>query len=71
MILFLFYILSDILLMTHYKLQKIPDEEDPEVMHNMLKCLRIMFLHGEVFMKASKDHRGFVIWCQENLIIKK
>ncbi|ODN04336.1 Protein unc-79 [Orchesella cincta] len=45
--------------------------KDPEVMHNMLKCLRIMFLHGEVFMKASKENRGFVIWCQENLILKK
>jgi hypothetical protein len=40
-------------------------------MEYLLKSLKIMFLHEEVRLKASKEHRGFVIWCQENLLIKK
>lgn len=51
--------------------QKIPDEEDSEVLYHLLKCLKILFIHGEVMLKASKEHRGFLIWCQEHLLIKK
>ncbi|OXA59651.1 Protein unc-79 [Folsomia candida] len=51
-------------------LKKIPEIEDPELMEYLLKCLKIMFLHEEVMQKAAKEHRGFVIWCQENLLIK-
>jgi len=40
-------------------------------MEYLLKSLKIMFLHEEVLLKAAKEYRGFVIWCQENLLIKK
>lgn len=36
-----------------------------------LQCIYILVLHGDAFTKASKDNRGFFIWCQENLLIKK
>ncbi|CAG7837387.1 unnamed protein product [Allacma fusca] len=55
---------------TYELLKKIPDEEDSELLYHLLKCLKILFIHGEVMQKAAKDHRGFLIWCQENLLIK-
>jgi len=30
-----------------------------------------MCLYGDAFNTAVKDHQGFFIWCQENLLIKK
>lgn len=36
-----------------------------------LECLNKMCLYGDILNTAIKDHRGFFIWCQENLIIRK
>lgn len=36
-----------------------------------MRCLNTLVLHGDAFTKAARDHRGFFIWCQENLLIKK
>lgn len=55
----------------HQLLTELPNIEKPDVLYFMLQCLNIMILHGDAFTKASKDHRGFFIWCQENLLIKK
>lgn len=41
------------------------------MIYYMLQCLYILVLHGDAFTKAAKEHRGFFIWCQENLLIKK
>lgn len=30
-----------------------------------------MALHGDALAKAAREYRGFFIWCQENLLIKK
>ena len=37
----------------------------------VMRCLNTLVLHGDAFTKAARDHRGFFIWCQENLLIKK
>lgn len=52
-------------------LKEIPRIEKPDVLYYMLQCLNILILHGDAATKASKEHRGFFIWCQENLLIKK
>lgn len=52
-------------------LQELPKTEEPDVLYYMLQCLHVMVLHGDILSKAVRDHRGFIIWCQENLIIKK
>lgn len=45
--------------------------EKPDILYYMLQCLNVMCLYGDAFNTAVKDHQGFFIWCQENLLIKK
>lgn len=51
--------------------QELPKVDEPDILYYMLQCLHILCLHGDALTKASKDHLGFLIWCQENLLIKK
>lgn len=51
-------------------LNALPKSSVAELYH-ALQCIHILVLHGDAFTKASKDDRGFFIWCQENLLIKK
>lgn len=37
----------------------------------MLESLYLLVLHGDMLSKNLKDYAGFIIWCQENLIIRK
>lgn len=37
----------------------------------MLQVINILCLNGDAFTKASKEHRGFFIWAQENILIKR
>ncbi|KAF7993840.1 hypothetical protein HCN44_011109 [Aphidius gifuensis] len=41
-----------------------------KLLKEIITCLNILVLHGEAFTTAVKDHQGFFIWCQENLLIK-
>ncbi|XP_045481676.1 protein unc-79 homolog isoform X1 [Harmonia axyridis] len=54
----------------HQLLQELSKVDQPEIMYYMLQCLNILILHGDACTKASKEHRGFFIWCQENSLIK-
>lgn len=45
--------------------------DKPDILYYMLQCLNVMCLYGDAFNTAVKDHQGFFIWCQENLLIKK
>ncbi|XP_073986418.1 UNC-79 domain-containing protein isoform X3 [Rhodnius prolixus] len=54
----------------HQLLKEISVTEDPDVLYYMLNCLYLMCLHGDALAKAVKHHKGFIIWCQENLLIK-
>ncbi|GLH04896.1 UNC79 protein, partial [Gryllus bimaculatus] len=49
---------------------ELPNNQDPDILYHMLRCLNLICLHGDALTKAAKDHRGFLIWCQENLTIK-
>ncbi|KAL3290395.1 hypothetical protein HHI36_023736 [Cryptolaemus montrouzieri] len=51
-------------------LQELSKVNEPDIMYYMLQCLNILILHGDACTKASKEHRGFFIWCQENSLIK-
>jgi len=45
--------------------------DKPDILYYMLQCLNVLCLYGDAFNIAVKDHQGFFIWCQENLLIKK
>lgn len=55
----------------HQLLKELPNIEKPDIRYYMLQCLNVLALHGDALNKAARDHRGFLIWCQENLLIKK
>lgn len=63
--------LSQPLQYIHQLLQELSKVDKPDILYYMLQCLNILILHGDACTKASKEHRGFFIWCQENLLIKK
>ncbi len=51
-------------------LKEVGVHNDADVLYHLLYCLKLMSLHSEVLNKAAKNHRGFLIWCQENLLIQ-
>lgn len=55
----------------HQLLIELPNIEKPDILYFMLQCLNVMALHGDALADAAREHRGFFIWCQENLLIKK
>lgn len=55
----------------HQLLIELPNIEKPDILYFMLQCLNVLALHGDALSDAARDHRGFFIWCQENLLIKK
>ncbi|XP_043278465.1 protein unc-79 homolog isoform X2 [Venturia canescens] len=54
----------------HKLLKEIMTVDKPDILYYMLQCLNILCLHGDAFGTAAKEHQGFFIWCQENLLIK-
>ncbi|XP_060537394.1 protein unc-79 homolog isoform X2 [Cylas formicarius] len=54
----------------HQLLHELSKVTKPDILYYMLKCLNVLILYGDACTKASKEHKGFFIWCQENLIIK-
>lgn len=55
----------------HQLLIELSNIEKPDILYFMLQCLNILALHGDALTDAAREHRGFFIWCQENLLIKK
>uniref|UniRef100_A0A182N8V5 Protein unc-79 homolog n=1 Tax=Anopheles dirus TaxID=7168 RepID=A0A182N8V5_9DIPT len=51
-------------------LKEIPNIDKADILYYVLQCLNFMVLHGDAFVKAARDNRGFFIWCQENMLIK-
>uniref|UniRef100_A0A8W7NZG6 Protein unc-79 homolog n=1 Tax=Anopheles coluzzii TaxID=1518534 RepID=A0A8W7NZG6_ANOCL len=51
-------------------LKEIPNIDKADILYYVLQCLNVMVLHGDAFVKAARDNRGFFIWCQENMLIK-
>lgn len=55
----------------HQLLIELPNIEKPDILYFMLQCLNVLALNGDALSEAAQEHRGFFIWCQENLLIKK
>lgn len=53
----------------HVLLNKLSSSSDADVLYHIVYILKLMALHSEILNKAAKNHRGFLIWCQENLLI--
>uniref|UniRef100_A0A182JSA7 Protein unc-79 n=1 Tax=Anopheles christyi TaxID=43041 RepID=A0A182JSA7_9DIPT len=51
-------------------LKETPKIDKADILYYVLQCLNVMVLHGDAFVKAARDNRGFFIWCQENMLIK-
>ncbi|XP_047183196.1 protein unc-79 homolog isoform X3 [Scophthalmus maximus] len=50
-------------------LQEMSKFEEPDILFNMLNCLKILCLHGECLYLASKDHPQFLAFIQEKMLI--
>ncbi|CAH1714206.1 unnamed protein product [Aphis gossypii] len=62
--------LPDQLQLVYHILKEFPKTNDTSFKYYLLQSLHLVVLHCDTLTKAVKEHRGFVIWCQENLIIK-
>uniref|UniRef100_A0A8C2ZCC9 Unc-79 homolog, NALCN channel complex subunit n=1 Tax=Cyclopterus lumpus TaxID=8103 RepID=A0A8C2ZCC9_CYCLU len=50
-------------------LQEMSKFEEPDILFNMLNCLKILCLHGECLYLARKDHPLFLAYIQEKMLI--
>ncbi|XP_054909265.1 protein unc-79 homolog isoform X4 [Poeciliopsis prolifica] len=50
-------------------LQEMSKFEEPDILFNMLNCLKILCLHGECLYLACKDHPQFLSYIQEKMLI--
>ncbi|XP_047508283.1 protein unc-79 homolog isoform X3 [Pieris napi] len=49
----------------HQLLQELKNTTRPDVLYHLLQCLQVLVLNTD----ALAEHKGFLIWCQENLLI--
>uniref|UniRef100_A0A914CGD5 Uncoordinated protein 79 n=1 Tax=Acrobeloides nanus TaxID=290746 RepID=A0A914CGD5_9BILA len=52
-------------------LRNIDREIDPDVQYFLMSILKYLCLHCEALSNARREHRGFLIWAQENLLIPR
>lgn len=45
--------------------------EEPDILFNMLNCLKILCLHGECLYIARKDHPLFLAHIQDHMLIAR
>lgn len=45
--------------------------EEPDILFNMMNCLKILCLHGECLYLARKDHPQFLAYVQEKMLIPR
>ncbi|KAM7375844.1 hypothetical protein PAMP_005611 [Pampus punctatissimus] len=50
-------------------LQEMSKFEEPDILFNMLNCLKILCLHGECLYLARKDHPQYLTYVQEKMLI--
>ncbi|KAM4664558.1 LOW QUALITY PROTEIN: protein unc-79 homolog [Discoglossus pictus] len=50
-------------------LQEMAKFDEPDILFNMLNCLKILCLHGECLYIAKKDHLPFLAYIQEHKLI--
>ncbi|KAM6201044.1 protein unc-79 homolog isoform 5-T5 [Rhynchocyon petersi] len=49
--------------------QEMAKFEEPDILFNMLNCLKILCLHGECLYNARKDHPQFLAHIQDHMLI--
>ncbi|XP_019601168.2 protein unc-79 homolog isoform X15 [Rhinolophus sinicus] len=49
--------------------QEMAKFEEPDILFNMLNCLKILCLHGECLYIARKDHPEFLAYIQDHMLI--
>ncbi|XP_057638607.1 protein unc-79 homolog isoform X12 [Chionomys nivalis] len=49
--------------------QEMAKFEEPDILFNMLNCLKILCLHGECLYSARKDHPQFLAYIQDHMLI--
>ncbi|XP_060036956.1 protein unc-79 homolog isoform X3 [Erinaceus europaeus] len=49
--------------------QEMAKFEEPDILFNMLNCLKILCLHGECLYIARKDHPQFLAYMQDHMLI--
>ncbi|XP_016420220.1 protein unc-79 homolog [Sinocyclocheilus rhinocerous] len=52
-------------------LQEMSNVEEPDILFNMLSCLKILCLHGECLYHARKDQPQFLAYIQEKMLIPR
>lgn len=57
--------------LVYHLLLEMTRQSNTDVLYHLLHCLKLLCLHAEVLNKAAHDHRGFLLWCQENLLVVK
>ncbi|EMP32408.1 Protein unc-79 like protein, partial [Chelonia mydas] len=50
-------------------LQEMARFEEPDILFNMLNCLKILCLHGECLYMSRKDHPQFLAYIQDHMLI--
>ncbi|CAG0891189.1 unnamed protein product [Darwinula stevensoni] len=53
----------------YHMLIHLPDHHDADVVYHLLMSLKHLIIHADSLGMAAKEHRGFLIWTQENLTI--
>ncbi|KAF2986245.1 hypothetical protein EK904_009773 [Melospiza melodia maxima] len=53
----------------HLFTQEMSRFEEPDILFNMLNCLKILCLHGECLYIARKDHPQFLAYIQDHMLI--
>ncbi|KAM5242614.1 protein unc-79 homolog isoform 39-T44 [Hipposideros larvatus] len=49
--------------------QEMAKFEEPDILFNMLNCLKILCLHGECLYTARKEHPQFLAYIQDHMLI--
>lgn len=55
----------------HLFTQEMSRFEEPDILFNMLNCLKILCLHGECLYIARKDHPQFLAYIQDHMLISR
>lgn len=55
----------------HLLTQEMSRFEEPDILFNMLNCLKILCLHGECLYIARKDHPQFLAYIQDHMLIAR
>ncbi|KAI1290734.1 Protein unc-79 -like protein [Halotydeus destructor] len=51
-------------------LHEVEKYKDADILYHILGSLKIMCLNAEVLNKAASQQRGFLVYCQENLLLR-